>query len=144
MRTTVQWGGVTAAALALMSLAAVAGGCSPMSTPSESTTGRPLTESEAMDRIAALPEYERWAEAVRTNSGGKVHPVFLVEERPAGNGGPEGSSCWEFRLGESHEDRLVTWQYMVVDARSGKVSVMDLVDGQYVPLDQWRRGERAK
>ncbi len=131
-------------ALVTVVVAVFACGCQVLSAPVERAAGTALTESEAMDRIVALPEYERWAEAVKRNSEGKVHPVFIVERRPAPSSVPEGSCCWEFRLAESHEDHLVTWLCMAVDARSGVISVMDLVDGQYVPLDQWRHGERAK
>ncbi len=95
-----------------------------------------IGESEAVDRVWALPEVRCWAERVARESDGKVRAVTMVEARPdAATPDP----AWLIYAGESHPTHFVRWQQFRVDARSGAVAVTDLTTGELISLADWRQ-----
>lgn len=95
-----------------------------------------IDESQAVDRVWALPEVRCWAERVGKVSDGKVRAVTMVEARPDLNA-PD--PAWLIYAGESHPTHFVRWQQFRVDARSGAVAVTDLSTGELISLADWRQ-----
>jgi len=50
-------------------------------------------------------------------------------------------TIWDFYVGEEHDTHTVLWHFIQVRKQIGELFVMEPVDGQYVPLEGFRRGQ---
>ena len=95
------------------------------------TTQPALTQRQAVDRIAALPEVVAFDKQIDHLSGGKVRVAVEVECDVLTNG------AWSLGVYEDHDDHDLIWHWFRVNATSGAITVSNL-DGDYEPLAAWR------
>jgi hypothetical protein len=93
-----------------------------------------ISEQQAMDAVAKLPEVQAFGAMLGRVTIGAVRLTLYCEEKPR----PDDQS-WQVYVGESHADHTVIWNRFRVDAKTGDVAVWDFADDGWTPSGDWRR-----
>ena len=131
---------------------ALAGGCALQPAPAPGPlTSRPapsnsaiattdpaaISESDALDRVGAIPEVAAFLDAVPKRSHNQVGPLIFSDGQFS-----DGGEHWLIYVGEDHDDYSVNWHWFKVDCRSGAVAILDAAGGRWIGLEQWRRSTK--
>ncbi len=94
-----------------------------------------LSEDDALRVIEKLPEVQAFIKEIN-NAGGGVKPIIRLE-----GGSAAGDKSFQFYVGESHSTHNVLWKRFAVDKKTSKISVFDIMSGEYVPIGDWRKSQ---
>lgn len=94
-----------------------------------------LSESAALSMIEKLPEVQAFIKEIN-NAGGDVKPIIRLE-----SGTATRDKNFQFYVGESHSTHNVLWKRFAVDKKTSKISVFDIMSGEYVPIGDWRKSQ---
>lgn len=76
-----------------------------------------VSEDQALEAVCRSGDVVRWLTRIKST------PRFMVEERPT-----KDSPYYVIRVAEDMGDRLVTYDFVTVDAYSGKITHRELQD----------------
>jgi hypothetical protein len=104
--------------------------------------GRPFVISSwdaAANKIAALPEFQDFAEKVDRESRGSARVGLYPEKMPQQGCVAERLQClWGYYVGLSRPNRLL-WQRLYVDASSGQIYGLNATQDTYVIYEEWKK-----
>lgn len=95
-------------------------------------------EDQAIELLRALPEIKRLQAEIDSFSRHEKGASFIVEaneERP---------SLFHVTVGYNGTERYETRYLFEVDIDSRKIGIMDVVEGDTISLEEWRRRKRER
>jgi len=99
-------------------------------------SSKPLTEDQATDIIAKLPEVK----AFMSTMDEQRPPIkTLITTEP--NEGAPGSDYYMVAVAESHPTHVVTMMRFFINKNTGRILVYDVINDKNVPIDQWRKNK---
>jgi thiol-disulfide isomerase/thioredoxin len=101
--------------------------------PATQPTAMKVTETDAEEAVAQLPEVGQFMDSVNRRSHGEGGGLLFSRGHPA-----DAPGAWEIYVGEDRDDEgAVPWHTFRVDAGSGAITVNDATG--WVALDHWQR-----
>jgi hypothetical protein len=97
-----------------------------------------VSRDQAVEKLMALPEVKRLADAIEKRSGGERHGA-LLETDPAPRD-VKGSPYYQLILVENGDDMAQAVASFLVSHVNGEILVEDDISGELMSLDQWRKG----
>jgi hypothetical protein len=97
-----------------------------------------VTESDAIHKVTALPEYQHYQKLVeKAGHHVQIDPAQRVTD--AKEAAPNVPlPAWRIDVYEDLPEHRSRWQTFLVSAKSGALFVYDVVQDRYLPLKQWR------
>ncbi|MGW8394122.1 hypothetical protein [Pseudoduganella sp. HUAS MS19] len=114
---------------------ATAGTATPISAPAANAK---VSRDQAVEKLMALPELKRLADAIEKRSGGERHGA-LLETDPAPRD-VKGSPYYQLTFVENGDDMAQAVASFLVSHVNGEILVEDDISGELMSLDQWRKG----
>jgi hypothetical protein len=102
--------------------------------PFSSCSKTGVDEDGAEKLVAELPEVKAFIRAMDA-SGDDVTAIILMDEEGEG----PGPDYMMFTVAESHPSHVVTWQRFFVNRKDSGIVVADVIEGEFISLDEWRR-----
>ena len=93
--------------------------------------------ARAVDALMALPEIKAWSAHIEKASGGRAHGA-VMETAPETRL-VEGQPYYQLSFFESTPDAAHRWESFVVSADGKRILVDDIVSGDLLSLQQWRK-----
>ncbi|MGK5079544.1 hypothetical protein [Janthinobacterium sp. HLX7-2] len=93
--------------------------------------------ARAVDALMALPEVKAWSAHIEKASGGRAHGA-VMETTPETRL-VEGQLYYQLSFFESTPDAAHRWESFVVSADGKRILVDDVVSGELLSLEQWRK-----
>jgi len=97
-----------------------------------------VSRDQAVEKLMALPEVKRLADAIEKRSGGERHGA-LLETDPAPRD-VKGSPYYQLIFVENGDDMAQAVASFLVSHANGEILVEDDISGELMSLDQWRKG----
>ncbi|MGX9786517.1 hypothetical protein [Janthinobacterium lividum] len=100
-------------------------------------TAVPEQNARAVDALMALPEIKAWSAHIEKASGGRAHGAVMEtspEKRLV-----DGVACYQLSFFESTPDAAHRWESFVVTPDGKRILVDDIVSGDLISLEQWRK-----
>ncbi|WP_426343631.1 hypothetical protein ACN9MU_26205 [Pseudoduganella sp. R-32] len=97
-----------------------------------------LSRDQAVEKLMALPELKRLADAIEKRSGGERHGA-LLETDPAPRD-VNGSPYYQLIFVENGDDMAQAVASFLVSHVNGDILVEDDISGELMSLDQWGKG----
>ncbi|MCC7695725.1 hypothetical protein IGS58_03995 [Janthinobacterium sp. EB271-G4-7A] len=102
-----------------------------------SQTAVPEQNARAVDALMALPEIKAWSAHIEKASGGRAHGAVMETS-------PEtrlvnGVVYYQLSFFESTPDAAHRWESFVVTSDGKRILVDDIVSGDLISLEQWRK-----
>ncbi|WP_229209930.1 hypothetical protein [Duganella sp. Root1480D1] len=97
-----------------------------------------VSRDQAVEKLMALPELKRLADAIEKRSGGERHGA-LLETDPAPRD-VKGSPYYQLIFVENGDDMAQAVASFLVSHVNGEILVEDDISGELMSLDQWRKG----
>ncbi|WP_426339401.1 hypothetical protein ACN9MZ_24260 [Pseudoduganella sp. S-14] len=97
-----------------------------------------VSRDQAVEKLMALPELKRLADAIEKRSGGERHGA-LLETDPAPRD-VNGSPYYQLIFVENGDDMAQAVASFLVSHVNGDILVEDDISGELMSLDQWRKG----
>ena len=97
-----------------------------------------VSRDQAVEKLMALPELKRLADAIEKRSGGERHGA-LLETDPAPRD-VKGSPYYQLIFVENGDDMAQAVASFLVSRVNGEILVEDDISGELMSLDQWRKG----
>jgi len=97
-----------------------------------------VSRDQAVEKLMALPELKRLADAIEKRSGGERHGA-LLESDPAPRD-VNGTPYYQLIFVENGDDMAQAVASFLVSHVNGDILVEDDISGELMPLDQWRNG----
>lgn len=108
---------------------------SPVPVPSAKAN---VSRDQAVEKLMALPELKRLADAIEKRSGGERHGA-LLETDPAPRD-VKGNPYYQLIFVENGDDMAQAVASFLVSHVNGEILVEDDISGELISLDQWRKG----
>lgn len=89
-----------------------------------------LTEDAALDLIADLSEYKETENSIKEATANKSGASMLLEEE---------NNRFVIKLGYNCDVRFETYYHFYVDKSSKKISVLDVIEGDEISLEEYRK-----
>ncbi|XLZ69996.1 hypothetical protein ABT364_26250 [Massilia sp. SR12] len=96
-----------------------------------------VNREQAVERLMALPELKRWADAIEKRSGGVRHAALI--ETDAKPREVNGKPYYQLTFVENGDDMAQAVAGFLVSHADGEILVEDDVSGDLLPLEQWRK-----
>ncbi|HEY0585671.1 MAG TPA: hypothetical protein VGD52_06030 [Pseudoduganella sp.] len=96
-----------------------------------------VSRDQAVEKLMALPELKRLADAIEKRSGGERHGA-LLESDPAPRN-VKGMPYYQLIFVENGDDMAQAVASFLVSHVNGDILVEDDISGELMPLDQWRK-----
>ena len=93
--------------------------------------------ARAVDALLALPEIKAWSAHIEKASGGRAHGA-VMETSPETRL-VDGVACYQLSFFESTPDAAHRWESFVVTPDGKRILVDDIVSGDLISLEQWRK-----
>lgn len=93
--------------------------------------------ARAVDALMALPEIKAWSAHIEKASGGRAHGA-VMETSPETRL-VDGVVCYQLSFFESTPDAAHRWESFVVTPDGKRILVDDIVSGDLISLEQWRK-----
>ncbi|MDN2695518.1 hypothetical protein O0882_04225 [Janthinobacterium sp. SUN073] len=93
--------------------------------------------ARAVDALMALPEIKAWSAHIEKASGGRAHGA-VMETSPETRL-VDGVVCYQLSFFESTPDAAHRWESFVVTPDGKRILVDDIVNGDLISLEQWRK-----
>jgi len=97
-----------------------------------------VSRDQAVEKLMALPELKRLADAIEKRSGGERHGA-LLETDPAPRD-VKGNPYYQLIFVENGDDMAQAVASFLVSHVNGEILVEDDISGELMSLDQWRKG----
>ena len=97
------------------------------------TTNLP-TDDKVFDRIMEIAEVKESNRQIDSLSEHKKGVALMIVERPA-----DGVPYFSVKVGYDGDTRFETYYLFYVDAKTLEVKVEDIVSGEVLSLDEWRK-----
>ena len=91
----------------------------------------------AVDALMALPEIKAWSAHIEKASGGRAHGA-VMETTPETRL-VDGAAYYQLSFFESTPDAAHRWESFVVSPDGKRILVDDIVSGDLLSLEQWRK-----
>jgi thiol-disulfide isomerase/thioredoxin len=107
----------------------------PASSPATAPAARALSESDAEEIVAEIPEVGRFMDSVNKNAHGQSRGLLFSQGHPT-----DAPTQWEIYVGEDRDDDGATcWHRFRVDQNSRRIAIkVSNPIAQWVPLKQWQ------
>ncbi len=92
-------------------------------------------ENKILDILSKLPEWEKANNYIDSLTKHK-HGLSVTTEKPS-----KDKPDYYIRAGYNGEERFETYFHFYVNPQTFEIKIMDLVDGDIVPLNVWRKRE---
>ncbi|MDO8034925.1 hypothetical protein O3297_16035 [Janthinobacterium sp. SUN128] len=102
-----------------------------------SQTAVPEQNARAVDALMALPEIKAWSAHIEKASGGRAHGA-VMETSPETRL-VDGVVYYQLSFFESTPDAAHRWESFVVTPDGKHILVDDIVSGDLISLEQWRK-----
>ena len=112
----------------------------PSNGPATQDTAGAQPEDKAVNALLALPEIRAWSAHIEKASGGKSHGAVMEttpEQRLV-----DGQAYFQLSFFENGPDAAHRWESFLVTPDGKRILVDDIVDGDLLSLENWRK-ERA-
>lgn len=97
-----------------------------------------LSESDAIHKVTALPEYQHYQKLVeKAGHHVQIDPAQRVTD-PTEAAPNVPLPAWRIDVFEDLPEHRSRWQTFLVSAKSGALFVYDVVQDKYLTLKQWR------
>ena len=93
--------------------------------------------ARAVDALLALPEIKAWSAHIEKASGGRAHGA-VMETSPETRL-VDGVASYQLSFFESTPDAAHRWESFVVTPDGKRILVDDIVTGDLISLEQWRK-----
>ncbi|MGK5064576.1 hypothetical protein [Janthinobacterium sp. LB3P112] len=93
--------------------------------------------ARAVDALMALPEIKAWSAHIEKATGGRSHGA-VMETSPETRL-VDGVVCYQLSFFESTPDAAHRWESFVVTPDGKRILVDDIVSGDLISLEQWRK-----
>lgn len=93
--------------------------------------------ARAVDALLALPEIKAWSAHIEKASGGRAHGA-VMETTPETRL-VDGAAYYQLSFFESTPDAAHRWESFVVSPDGKRILVDDIVSGDLLSLEQWRK-----
>ncbi|NVI81005.1 hypothetical protein [Janthinobacterium sp. BJB401] len=100
-------------------------------------TAAPEQNARAVDALLALPEIKAWSAHIEKASGGRAHGA-VMETSPETRL-VDGVASYQLSFFESTPDAAHRWESFVVTPDGKRILVDDIVSGDLISLEQWRK-----
>lgn len=96
-----------------------------------------VTREQAVDKLMALPELKRWADAIEKRSEGLRHGALIeTDSKPRE---VNGQPYYQLTFVENGDDMAQAMASFLVSHVDGEILVEDDISGDLLPLEQWRK-----
>jgi hypothetical protein len=96
-----------------------------------------VSREQAVEKLMALPELKRWADAIEKRSEGLRHGALVeTDARPRD---VNGKPYYQLTFVENGDDMAQAMASFLVSYANGEILVEDDISGDLLPLDQWRK-----
>lgn len=96
-----------------------------------------VSREQAVDKLMALPELKRWADAIEKRSEGLRHGALIeTDSKPRD---VNGLPYYQLTFVENGDDMAQAVASFLVSHVSGEILVEDDISGELLPLEQWRQ-----
>ncbi|MBE3023523.1 hypothetical protein GQ37_018095 [Janthinobacterium sp. BJB1] len=129
--------GLLAAALAAFYLLQPPAQQGSNATASSSRTVAEEQSARAVDALMALPEIKAWSAHIEKASGGRAHGA-VMETSPDVRL-IDGKPYHDLSFVENTPDAAHRWESFVVSQDGKRILVDDVVSGELISLEQWRK-----
>ena len=109
----------------------------PAGTPATQQAPGAQPEDRAVDALMALPEIKAWSAHIEKATGGRAHGA-VMETSPETRL-VDGVACYQLSFFESTPDAAHRWESFVVTPDGKRILVDDIVSGDLISLEQWRK-----
>ena len=100
-------------------------------------TAAPEKNARAVDALMALPEIKAWSAHIEKASGGRAHGA-VMETSPEARL-IDGQPYYDLNFVENTPDAAHRWESFVVSQDGKRILVDDVVSGELISLEQWRK-----
>jgi len=95
-----------------------------------------LSESDAEEGVARIPEVGQYLDSVARSSAGQTHGILFSEGHP-----PDAPATWQIYVGEDKDDDgAICWHRFRVDALGG----VRIESGDWVTIEGWRESQKMQ
>ena len=105
--------------------------------PAASSQAAQEQNARAVDALMALPEIKAWSAHIEKATGGRAHGA-VMETSPETRL-VDGVACYQLSFFESTPDAAHRWESFVVTPDGKRILVDDIVTGDLLSLEQWRK-----
>lgn len=103
--------------------------------PATQPAGMEVSETDAEEAVARVPEVGRLMDSINRNSHGEGHGLLFSRGHPA-----DAPEAWEIYVGEDRDDEgAAAWHTFRVDGKSGAITVDAGRSAGWVSLERWRK-----
>lgn len=96
-----------------------------------------VTREQAVEKLMALPELKRWADAIEKRSEGLRHGALIeTDSKPRD---VNGQPYYQLTFVENGDDMAQAMASFLVSHVTGEILVEDDISGELLPLEQWRK-----
>ena len=109
----------------------------PAGTPATQQAPGAQPEDKAVDALMALPEIKAWSAHIEKASGGRSHGAVMEsdpEQRLV-----DGQAYFQLSFFENAPDAAHRWESFLVTPDGKRILVEDIVNGDYMSLERWRK-----
>lgn len=97
-----------------------------------------VSREQAVEKLMALPELKRWADAIEKRSEGLRHGALIeTDSKPRD---VNGQPFYQLTFVENGDDMAQSVASFLVSHVNGDILVEDDISGDLMPLEQWRKG----
>lgn len=105
--------------------------------PAANSQAAPEQSARAVDALMALPEIKAWSAHIEKASGGRAHGA-VMETSPDVRL-IDGKPYYDLNFVENTPDAAHRWESFVVSQDGKRILVDDVVSGELISLEQWRK-----
>ncbi|MEG1051420.1 MAG: hypothetical protein RSF79_05130 [Janthinobacterium sp.] len=109
----------------------------PAGNPPAASSPAQEQNARAVDALMALPEIKAWSAHIEKASGGRAHGA-VMETSPETRL-VDGVACYQLSFVENTPDAAHRWESFVVTPDGKRILVDDIVSGELISLEQWRK-----
>lgn len=96
-----------------------------------------VSRAQAVEKLMALPELKRWADAIEKRSEGLRHGALIETDSTPRD--VNGKPYYQLTFVENGDDMAQAMASFLVSQVNGEILVEDDISGDLLPLDQWRK-----
>ncbi|WP_257572331.1 hypothetical protein [Janthinobacterium sp. UMAB-60] len=100
-------------------------------------TAAEAQSARAVDALMALPEIKAWSAHIEKASGGRAHGAVMETSPDARL--IDGKPYYDLNFVENTPDAAHRWESFVVSQDGKRILVDDIVSGELISLEQWRK-----
>ncbi|MDZ4758075.1 MAG: hypothetical protein SGJ10_08055 [Bacteroidota bacterium] len=107
----------------------------PLTEKTDSLLSESDIENKILDKLSKLPEWVKENNYIDSFTNHK-HGLAVTTEKPTTD-----KPDFYFRVGYNGEDRFETYFHFYVNPKTFEIKILDLLDGDIVPIAVWRKRE---